>query len=181
MCPVTKEIGLDGKIAKKIGKLATKVMTIVGPIKGQIDAQEIVGEFGTALIINLLGFQQCPFKWSWSQSNQGPDQVSRYQKGAIDVWGIFEAKGGTSKLSDKPTQWGTQMSKGWISHWLKEIIRLNSGPQKIALQTAWTSGAPMLAAVVKLNLLNVGHQFRIVIQRYKGRTGDGMRNWGNDV
>jgi hypothetical protein len=148
------------------------VFQIAGPVK----SQEIVGELSTALVLNLMGFTQSPFNWYWHDS-QGPDQVAKHAK--LGVWGIFEAKGGNSPLG-MTASWGSQMSGGWLKHWVKEIYQryehTNAGLQ---LKQAYLTHKPMLAAVVRLNLLDTGSQLKITVQKYVPPNGTSMTNWGD--
>ena len=64
--------------------------------------QEFLGELATGLIIDLIGFDQSGLKLD---KKHGPDQVAKHE--AAGVWGIFEAKGGKSRLGS--ASYGKQM------------------------------------------------------------------------
>lgn len=47
------------------------------------------------------------------------------------------------------------------------------------LRDAYHSGTPMLAAVVRLNLLEDNPQLKITVQKDSSPRGRGMVNWGH--
>jgi len=131
----------------------------------------------TAVVSYTLGFEQPQLDW---HKKHGPDQVGRHATG---LWGIFEAKGGKSRLSREWTSKGTQMSGKWISDWLDTIIARNkqsdAGRQ---LETAMDSHQPMLAAVSRLSMEDlpgdrVGVEFHLGFQKYDPPKGSNMVDW----
>lgn len=129
------ELDLPERFRRKFVRLAGKVFRLVGETK----AQEIAGEMGTALVIYLMDFVQIPKGWSWSASDNGPDQVAKHYR--VPNWGIFEAKGGNKRLGNT-TQWGPQMGAVWLSHWIPVIYRGNSGSQARDLEDAFEDKDP---------------------------------------
>jgi len=124
-----------------------------------------------------LGFEQPYLKW---HKKHGPDQVG---VNAAGFWGIFEGKGGTSKLSREWTSKGTQMSGQWISDWLTSIYTQNADTDAgEALRRAMSSPNPMLAAVSRLWMEDlpgnrVGVEFKLGFQKYDPPNGNGMKEW----
>jgi hypothetical protein len=96
-----------------------QVRSIVKNVLSGNSLQEFLAEMATSVISYTLGFEQTSLSW---HKKHGPDQVARHATG---VWGIFEAKGGTSRLSHSSTSKGPQMQGLWISKWLEDIISRN--------------------------------------------------------
>ncbi len=168
----TIEIDLPEGIRKKMTAMWTKVFSIGGAsFLGHINAQEIIAELATGLLTNQMGFTQSPNNWSWS-SRQGPDQVV-YHKG-VNVWGIFEAKGGDNTLGT--SRWGEQMSGKWLEHWIMKLQTTIA--TNVQLLDSLENYEPMLAAIVRLNILNRQSQIKITVQKYTPPRSNG---WGTDT
>lgn len=71
------------------------------------------------------------------------------------------------------------MSGGWISTRLQRVIDSGFGPQVKTLRDAFVNRAPMLAAIVRLDLLGRDPSVKIAFQRYTPRDGRGMHRWGD--
>jgi hypothetical protein len=139
--------------------------------------QEFLAEMASSVITYSLGFEQTNLSW---HKTHGPDQVARHSKG---FWGIFEAKGGTSRLSHSVTSKGKQMQGDWISNWLKDIIRRNKNSEAgKQLEDAFDSPSPMLAVVSRLSMEDlpgdrVGVEFHVGMQKYDPPNGRRMVDW----
>jgi RHS repeat-associated protein len=160
-------------------KLRDKIMGSVGKYAGGLlrssQVQEILGEFGTSMLVHAMGFKQTPFHWKWANgSNQGPDQIAEHQ--SLGHWGIFEAKGGNSRLG---TAHGGQMGQEWLEKHLDVITEShNKNPVGARLKNTYDSKIPMLAAIVRVNLTyDRNPEIKITMQKFvKGRR---MLPWGD--
>lgn len=139
--------------------------------------QEFMGELVTSILVNTLGFEQTAMTW---HAISGPDQVAQHS--ASGVWGIFEAKGGKSKLGTAPTETGgSQMSEKWITWWLNSIVNRNSGMEEAHdLQVALRKRSPMLAAVSSFYIQNgkrgrIPMEYRVGVQKYE--RGESLKPW----
>lgn len=167
-------IDIPAGIGKKFRDLGGKIYNFGGDQAVNI-AQEMMGELGTGLLINLLGFTQSPVNWNLPGSENGPDNIAMNK--AVNLWGIFEAKGGGSKLKD--TQWGPQMSRGWLGHWIPWVYNNNTGPARDSLRQAFIGGSPMLAAVVRVDVTSPKPFIKVTVQKYVPPMGRGLWKWGD--
>ncbi len=159
-----------GKLKRgKIGAALELVKNIAGSAATKTNyGQEKLGEFGTYLMANLLGFNLTDMNrahWRY-----GPDFIFRHDT-YQDFWAVVEAKGGTSKLKTSklkapslPNGWDTtvagygtspyqQMGARWIEFWLRHTIDKNGfNSSGTDLEASFNNGDPMLAMVVSLNL-----------------------------
>jgi len=168
--PIVAKAKLPDKVIKKLGK--------IGSVLGTSDRmQEIIGEFGTALIIKLMGFEVTTMKMD---SRHGPDTLAMHKSSG--VWGVFESKGGSSKLGTS-TLGGSvgsaqQMGAKWISYWVPRLLNMNVGHDDEAdLRTKFTTFQPMVAVVTRLNLKLKRDHIKAGLQVYIPPTGPGMNPW----
>jgi hypothetical protein len=168
-------VSMEVPIPDNILNSFKRVRSIVKNVLSGNALQEFLAEMATSVITYTLGFEQTNLSW---HKKHGPDQVARHSTG---VWGIFEAKGGTSKLSHSVTSKGRQMQEGWISNWLEEIIERNRRTEAgKELKVAYDSRSPMLAAVTRLSMEDlpgdrVGVELHIGVQKYQ--RGATMEKW----
>jgi hypothetical protein len=130
--------------------------------------QERLGELVTGAAAEyLLGFKRTTLRLN--DGPQGIDQLSRHS--ITGVWGVFEAKGGSSRLGT--AQYGPggkevqQMSGYWINYWLDRTInddRNFANPERGLLRTARRSPAPMAAVVTRFNNETSSYQIRVTAQ-----------------
>ncbi|HUE72722.1 MAG TPA: hypothetical protein VMP01_17685 [Pirellulaceae bacterium] len=149
--------------------------SIAGVLGTSDRVQEIIGEFGSALLIKLLGFE--PTRMNLD-TNHGPDNIALHKQ--TDIWGIFESKGGRSRLAEGPSaaSYGDQMGPKWIRYWIRRTILNNPGsPQAAQLNAAFDTGQPMLAAVTRLNINAKREQIKIGVQVFVSPLGIGMNPW----
>ncbi|MCA9039981.1 MAG: RHS repeat-associated core domain-containing protein, partial [Planctomycetaceae bacterium] len=188
----TKKIKLPARVAKRLRsflKIADGPAKAAG-IKG--GAQELAGEMFTHVIVSLMGFRTMS-DWTW-HSIHGPDQIASRDlniEGIPMLWGIFEAKGGTSKLGTSKLGNFTgpeynQMSGQWLNHWARKIINdpANSGRYLENFEEAYgDSNRDMLAVVVSLNVNRTfkngewrnDRYLRVWAQKYETNL---RNNWG---
>ena len=120
--------------------------------------------------------------WATGQPRLGSTvQVAEHER--TGVWGIFEAKGGKSKLG---SAYGGQMSGEWITRWIRKLIRKNKdGDAGRRLDAAYRSRRQMIASVTRFNL-NVkkvngrwaSPEFKVAVQKYDPPKGNRMKPWG---
>jgi hypothetical protein len=168
-------IRIPSALLEKVEKLWGFAHKFVGHHK----VQEVMGEIGTAVIISTLGYKLQPLTL---HAVNGPDQVA--QQEASGTWGIFEAKGGNSKLSTDAS-YGPQMKGQWITHWIDQLIDGNQGTEYgTNLRNARDSDQVMLAAVTRLNVQNksgggIRAEFDVSVQKYESaNNGISMDPWG---
>ncbi|GAA4443172.1 hypothetical protein GCM10023156_00020 [Novipirellula rosea] len=150
-----------------------KVERKLGGILNNTQVQEALAEAMTAIVARGVGFEDVGLKhWNWSK---GIDQL--HYNGTLNGWGVFEAKGGYfSKLGRAQYGGGgkyyvRQFGGPWIRHWMEYTINERSNlqnPYRSKLKTAYEGGAPMLAAIVRFDLLNA--HLKVTYQQYQ-------RNW----
>ncbi len=137
-------IALALKGMYEFARAATGVLTKINKVT------EIIGEIGTRMVAASLGFDDWNLRWKRPQN--GPDYFGKNM--SLGVWGMFEAKGGSSKLS-KGAEYGSQMNWRWIDHWFREIGKDLPGEQnrwaKTQIRNAYKNEEPLLAMVVSLD------------------------------
>jgi hypothetical protein len=153
------------KVKKKLGSV-TKVL-------GTSErAQEIIGEFGTALVTKLIGFEPSTMKMD---SRHGSNSFARHKSSG--VWGVFESKGGSSQLG-KGASYGDQMGAQWISHWIPKTYKMNlTHEDGKDLRTKYNTFQPTIAVITRVNLKLRRDQFKVGIQVYMPLNGLGMNKW----
>lgn len=183
-----------GKLKRgKIGAALELVKNLAGSAATKTNyGQEKLGEFGTYLMANLLGFNLTDMdRAHWKY---GPDFIFRHDT-YQDFWAVVEAKGGTNTLGSStlvrpktPTATSIgflhptgasvqQMGARWIEFWLRHTIDKNrNNPDGIALGDAFDDGNPMLAMVVSLNL-DRKQEVKIGMQAFVPETGIGFNAW----
>ncbi len=174
----SRVVEVDLKIPKAMLRKMRKVRGIAYKVLGHYKVQEFLGEMATALIIKVLDFGQSDLQLD---TVRGPDQVAEHER--TGVWGIFEAKGGKSRLG---SAYGGQMSGEWITRWIRKLIRSNYDTEAgKRLERAYGSRRQMIAAVTRLNL-NVkkvngrwaSPEFKVAVQKYDPPNGRRMAKWG---
>ncbi len=130
----------------KIGKIFRVVRQILGKSN---QTQELISEVATYLLKSLMNFKRADLPAF--PTVHGPDFFDKQQNSGL--WGIFEAKGGTSRLN-RSTSHGSQMGHDWIRYWYEKLgddnaSRSADGQQ---LNLAYGLGTPIAAVVVSLNL-----------------------------
>ena len=141
------------------------------------DVQEFIGEMGAGLLMHVLGFSSAHLPVF--PSVKGPDFMVR--QGKNPVWGMVEAKGGSSRLS-KGAEYGNQMQWDWIRHWYHWLADRNKGYGAYAsdadgkdlwdhwgqgrLKTDSSRAQPIIAVVVSLDLNRPKDQLKIGVQAW---------------
>lgn len=80
---------------RRRGKLYQGFKLAANMIGSTRKGQELLGEMGTAFILYLAGFQSGGLKRA--HDDWGPDGIVRHSVKPM-IWGVFEAKGGSSEL-----------------------------------------------------------------------------------
>ncbi|WP_339908689.1 hypothetical protein [Symmachiella dynata] len=110
---------------------------------------EIIGEDGLRMVAQTLGLED--WKLSWKRQNNGPDFWGK--NSSLDIFGMFEAKGGSSKLSEG-AKYGDQMNHDWIKHWYVEVGKKYKAVdtwQKQQIRNAYSNREPLLTMVASLD------------------------------
>jgi RHS repeat-associated protein len=134
--------------------------------------QEVIGEIGLAVVSLGLGFEH---KFLRVNSVHGPDQIVYHPK--LDLWGIFEAKGGTGRLARgrRAASYGDEMSGRWITHHLQTLRRKDTG-----LDSAIEAKQNMLAAVVRVQSRRNELSLRVGFQVYESNRPGVQQKYGID-
>jgi RHS repeat-associated protein len=159
----------------RIGKALRVVVHLLGKSNG---VQEVIGELATGMLAKVINFKELKLKVF--PPVVGPDFFLRQKK--TGLYGIFEAKGGTSRLSTG-ARYGDQMNWRWINHWYKYLADNNRGltPDGTALYRAYypqSRRKSILAVVTSLNLNRRKDQMKMGIQLWAKRPPTSTwRNW----
>ncbi len=180
---------LDLPDTGKIGKAFRLARNILGKSNG---AQEFIGKMGTAMILHLMKFGES--RLVPAHSVWGPDGIVRHET-KQDLWAIFEAKGGSSKLGtstlSRPNPFpsemkgrvfpGTQyeqMGKEWLEFWIRKTIDKNRhtllGRDFV---DAFDPGKPILTGVVSVNLNRRQEELKFAAQVFVSQFGTGFNKW----
>ena len=159
----------DLKLPRKVQNKIERITEFLGRSKL---LQEVIGEIGLAVVSVGLGFEH---KFLRVNPVHGPDQIVYHPK--LDLWGIFEAKGGRSGLArgSRAASYGDEMSGRWITHHMQALRQKDLG-----LNSAITSNHNMLAAVVRLNSRRKEFTLRIGFQVYEANRRGPFGKYGID-
>ncbi len=149
--------------------LVKKLQKRMGVLWGTDVAQSLFGAAIAGMVTKMAGWETTDV----SVGYHGFDAVMKITSGANPLFGIVEAKGGSSTLAT--TKDGKQMYPKWIGSRIDSVTRNNESPDASDLQRVRNTGFLALA-VVKVDL--TGNSPRIWL---KAQTRDGMaqsRAWG---
>ena len=153
------ELGIPLKKVKALRRLLERAKGVGEP--ALIKLQEKLGERITEMAASQLGFSNANLLMHGSN---GIDLLMRHTTG---TWGIFEAKGGRSKLGNPAI--GPQMQGRWINHWIEETVGRNpNNPDGTSLENANDANIPMLAVITRFNVNAVRKQITLTGQQYRG-------------
>ena len=146
----------------KFGKALRLVKNLIGRSN---KSQELIGEVVAYVMARLMNFRKADLPVF--PTVHGPDFWLKQENSGI--WGVVEAKGGTSKLSRKPTKnYGRQMDHQWIGHWYEKLGRDNRFRSDDGKQL-WNDNQvlkPIMAAVVSFNLDRTGAELKMAVQAW---------------
>jgi RHS repeat-associated protein len=150
-----------------------KALRLVSRILGKSNSvQEFLGEIATRMLAGLMNFKS--LNLPWFPTVVGPDFFLRQKN--TGIYGMFEAKGGTSRLSRRMTRYGRQMDWRWIDHWYRELGTRNPRGDGPAILAAHTSGDPLVAVVASLNLQRRNQELKMAVQLWTANPAS-WRNW----
>lgn len=169
---IEKDIKIPVPMLKSLKKLNEKLHSWLN----HQGVSEFMGEMATAVFIKAIGFEQPKLNWS---GVHGPDQLGYNKK--TGFWGIFEAKGGSAKLSNDAS-YGPQMRGQWITHWIKQIYDSNVTDDATKLRADYSANKVMLAALAKLDVRRKGTKgikatYTVAVQKYEPPKGANMKTW----
>lgn len=136
--------------------------------------QEKLGEAVTGYVAETaLGY-----KLTKLRMRPGTHGIDQLRHNSIAGWGIFEAKGGTSRLGTAKYGPGNtevqQMSGHWINHELDDTIGRNpvSDPERTSLNLARRSAVPMAAVITRFHNERKSYQITITARLHFPLTPD---------
>ncbi len=115
------------------------------------------------MMAHMLGFEHT---WIRFHSVHGIDQIARRK--SLNIWGILEAKGGTSGLASgsRAASYGAEMSHQWITYSLEQAVERSTETSASDLRRSLIANDAMLATVFKLNVNAKKFDLRIGAQAY---------------
>ncbi|MGL4513382.1 MAG: hypothetical protein ACRCT8_09855 [Lacipirellulaceae bacterium] len=137
--------------------------------------QEVIGEFGAAMVGYLMGFEPAGLEYG----NTGIDGLLKHS--GLGVYLVMEAKGGTSKLNRRTDP--RQFTHEWIRRRLNDLIEDNfdnggaSGRAAELLRASVDNRSPMAAMVVSLNLKGRDGRLKVGLQMYEPRDENDFKHW----